>query len=228
MRDLGCCTNASVMSGFLSIEGKRVLDIGCGGLAFSKILADLGASVVGVDPDSVQAEKNRAAEPIPNVEFIEAGADHLPVADRSFDGATFAYSLHHVPSSVYPQMFDEIFRVLKPGGFLYVIEPTDCDGNEVMRLFHDEQQVRAEAWQALHDFAKPRFAECEMVTYYSVTQFESWNDYATRYASKSFNSLYTEADVRRDEVREAYEKFAGPENQLDARKNVMALIGFQA
>lgn len=226
MEDLGCTTNANVMSRFVSLEGKRVLDIGCGGLAFSKILAELGASVVGVDPDAVQAEKNRAMDPIPNIEFIESGADQLPVPDQSFDGVTFAYSLHHVPATVYPQAFEEIFRVLKPGGFLYVIEPTDCDGNEVLRLFHDEQKVRADAWQALHELAKPRFAECETVTYYSVTQFESWDDYANRYASKSFNSTYTEADVRRDEVREAYHRFAGPENQLDARKNVMALTGF--
>ena len=123
-------------------------------------------------------------------------------------------------------MFDEIFRSLKPGGFLYVIEPTDCDGNEVMRLFHDEQKVRADAWQALHDFAVPRFESVDTVTYYSVTQFESWDDYADRYGSKSFNSSYTEADVRRDEVREAYERLAGPENQLVARKNAMALRGF--
>ena len=227
MLDLGLQLNADVMSRFLSLDGKRVLDIGCGALPFTRILAELGASAVGVDPDPIQAEKNRTAEPIPNVKFIEAGADQLPFDDQSFDGVTFAYSLHHVPSDVYPQMFDEIFRILKPGGFLYVIEPTDCDGNEVLRLFHDEQQVRADAWEALQTFAKPRFEQCETVTYYSVTQFESWDDYATRYASKSFNSNYTEADVRRDEVREAYERLAGPENQLEARKNAMALIDFR-
>lgn len=226
MIDLGCQLNADVMTRFLSLEAKRVLDIGCGGLAFTKILAEQGASVVGIDPDPVQAEKNRHAEPIRGIEFIETGADSLPFDDLSFDGVTFAYSLHHVPAEIYPTMFEEIFRILKPGGFLYVIEPTDCDGNDVLRLFHDEQQVRADAWRALNEIAKPQFAQCETVTYYSITQFESWDDYATRYASKSFNSLYTEADVRRDEVRETYERLAGPENQLQARKNVMALLHF--
>lgn len=227
MEDLGLQLNADVMSRFLSLNGKRVLDIGCGALAFSKIVASLGATVVGIDPDPVQAEKNRNADPIPNIEFTECGAEKLPFPDQCFDGVTFGYSLHHVPAVAYPQMFDEIFRILKPGGFLYVVEPTDCSGNEVMRLFHDEERVRADAWQALHDIAMPRFEQCEAVTYYSVTQFKSWDDYATRYAGKSFNSLYTEADVRHDKVREAYERLAGPENQLDARKNAMALMGFE-
>ena len=226
MNDLGRTTNIEVMNRFVSIEGKRILDVGCGALAFTKLLAGEGANVVGIDPDAVQAEKNRSAEPTPDVDFIEAAADDLPFHDQTFDGVTFAYSLHHVPASVYPQMFEQIFRVLKPNGFLYVIEPTDCDGNEVMRLFHDEQQVRADAWQALHETAKPRFATCEEVTYHSITQYESWDHYAELYASKSFNSDYTEADVRSNRVRETYERLAGPENTLIAQKNAMALIGF--
>jgi len=94
MLDLGLQLNADVMSRFLSLDGKRVLDIGCGALPFTRILAELGASAVGVDPDPIQAEKNRTAEPIPNVKFIESGADQLPFDDQSFDGVTFAYSLH--------------------------------------------------------------------------------------------------------------------------------------
>jgi ubiquinone/menaquinone biosynthesis C-methylase UbiE len=226
MPDLGCCLNIDVLKRFLSVDGQRILDVGCGAFGFTKLLAEAGARVLGIDPDPIQAEKNRAADPIPNIEFREAGADKLPVADRTLDGVTFGYSLHHVPSELYPRMYDEIFRSLQPGGFLYVIEPTDCDGNEVLRLFHDEQKVRADAWQSLFEFAVPRFESVDTVTYYSVTQFESWDDYANRYASKSFNSSYTEADVRRDEVRKAYERLAGPENQLVARKNVMALRGF--
>ena len=224
--DLGCCQNIDVLHRFLSVSGQRVLDVGCGAFGFTKLLAESGAHVLGIDPDPIQAKKNRAADPIPNIEFQEAGADNFPVPDRTLDGVTFGYSLHHVPVELYPTMFDEIFRSLKPGGFLYVVEPTDCDANEVMRLFHDEQDVRADAWQALHDFAVPRFESVETVTYYSVTQFESWDDYANRHAGKSFNSSYNQADVRCDKVRETYERLAGPKNQLVNRKNAMALRGF--
>lgn len=226
MQDLGCTTNIDVMNRMLALDGKTVLDIGCGGFAFSKMLAECGASVIGIDPDPIQAEKNRA-NPVAGIEFLEAGADHIPCEDSSLDGVTFAYSLHHVPSDIYPQMFEDIFRVLKPGGFLYVIEPTKCDGDEVMRLFHNEDEVREKAWAALTEIAKPRFESCTTATYYSVRQYDSWEDYATTYASKSFNSLYTEADVRHERVRAAYERLAGPNNRLDARKNVMALLDFR-
>ncbi len=44
----------------------------------------------------------------------------------------------------------EIARVLVPGGWLYVSEPVFAGPfNELMRLFHDEQAVRAAALAAL-------------------------------------------------------------------------------
>ncbi len=227
LEDLGNAKNIEVMQRFVDLAGKRVLDIGCGGLAFSKLMAETGARVLAIDPDSVQAEKNRALDPIPNIEFVESGAEKLPAEDHSCDGVTLAYSLHHVPEAAYPEMFKEISRVLKPGGFLYVIEPTDCDGNEVLKHFHDETEVRKTAWDALHRLGVPLFDSCEAVTYYSITQFESWEAYVDRYASKSFNTGYSEADVRAPIVQETYERLAGPENQLMARKYAVALLGLK-
>lgn len=204
-----------------------MIDAGCGGMAFTRPLADQGARVLAIDPDPVQAELNRAAEPIANVEFVETGADHLPVQSKTVDGVFFAYSLHHIPADIYQSVFDEVVRVLKPGGFLYVIEPIDCPLNEVMKLFHNEEQERAAAWRALEELAMPAFISAEVVTYHNFAQYDSWDDFAKHFGSRSFNTLYTEADIRQPEVKEAFERLGGPEHRFASPKQVMFLQGLK-
>ena len=48
------------------------------------------------------------------------------------------------------QALAEIARVLRPGGLAWISEPVFAgDMNEVIRLFHDEQQVREAAFAAI-------------------------------------------------------------------------------
>ena len=226
--DLGCTTNIDVINRFVSLDGRFVIDAGCGDMAFSSQLADQGTRVLAIDPDPVQAELNRAADPIPKIEFIETGADQLPVKDDSVDGIFFAYSLHHIPHAVYPKVFDEVVRILQPNGFLYVIEPTGCPLNDVMKLFHDEDAVRAAAQQALEEIAAPMFNQVDVVTYHDYRQFDSFEHFARHFASRSFNTIYTEADVRRAEVKEAFERIGSPDYRFQSPKQVMCLQNLKA
>lgn len=223
MKDLGLISNIEVIQQFVSIEGKSVVDIGCGDMTVSRLLAENGAFVLAIDPDPVQAEKNRVAGPISSVRFEECGADSIPATDDSVDGVFFSYSLHHIPAELYEQVFAEVIRVLKPDGFLYVIEPTDCPLNQVMMLFHNEESERAEAQGALSEIAKPRFQTAEEAVYHSMRQFDDFDDFANHYSSRSFNSLYSEDDVRSEKVRELFEHHGTPEYSFVAPKRVMVL-----
>ena len=197
--DLGFAKNVDVLRRLIDLGGKRVVDAGCGSMTFSKILAELGAHVLAIDPDTVQAEKNRQS-PVKNIEFVETGADKIPVEDGTIDGVFFSYSLHHVPAAIYPAVFEEAIRVLNDDGFLYFLEPVDCPWNEVMRLFHDEDRERAKAQEAIEELAVPRFLEVIRLTYHDFRQYESFDDFVTNFSNKSFNSLYSESDVRAPEV----------------------------
>ena len=78
-----------------------------------------------------------------------AGAQAIPAADASTDLVFMFKSLHHVPGELLAQSFAEITRVLKPGGLAYISEPIFAgEFNEILRLFHDEQQVREAAFAA--------------------------------------------------------------------------------
>lgn len=223
MKDLGLISNLEVTQSFVNLPGKTVVDVGCGDMTFSKILAEAGAHVLAIDPDPVQAEKNRKAQPTNAIRFEESGADAIPAEDHSVDGVFFSYSLHHIPAELYSLVFEEVVRVLKPGGFLYIIEPTDCPLNQVMMLFHDEQAERAEAQAALHTIAKPHFESAEEVIYHSMRQFESFDDFADHYSSRSFNTLYSDEDVRSETVRDLFEKNGAPNYSFKAPKQVMVL-----
>lgn len=223
VRDLGEITNAEVLAQFVNLDGLQVIDAGCGAMTFTKILADQGANVIAIDPDPIQAEKNRNADEVQGIEFIEAGADQLPVEDGSVDGVFFSYSLHHIPAGLYPQVFAEVLRVLKPGGFLYVIEPVDCPLNQVMRLFHDEDNARADAQVALRELAVPEFEFCEVVTYHGYSVYETFEDFFSYFAAKSFNTIYSEADIRRDEVKNKYEENRGEGGKFASPRQVMVL-----
>ena len=100
-------------------EGKRCLDVGCGGGRYSIAMARLGAEVAGIDISGEGLEDARKRVRSEKVTFQEADACHLSFPDASFDFVCCSGVLHHIPSSW--MVWNEIARVLKPGGLLYLM-----------------------------------------------------------------------------------------------------------
>lgn len=140
-----------VLAELVPLAGQHVLELGCGAAALARALLARhpGSHVTGLEVDARQHAKNLAA-PQPGLQFVAAGAQAIPFADRRFDLVLMLKSLHHVPPALMAQALAEAARVLRPGGHLYVSEPVYAGPlNEVMRLFHDEGAVRAAAQAAL-------------------------------------------------------------------------------
>lgn len=129
----------------------RIIELGCGAAHLSrKLLQRFSAcDVAGLEVDERQMAKNRL-QPQERLHFVQAGAQAIPFADGAFDLALMLKSLHHVPLDLLDQALAEVHRVLRPQGLLYVSEPVFAGAlNEVMRLFHDEEIVRAAALRAV-------------------------------------------------------------------------------
>ena len=98
--------------------GDRILDIGCGpGFYIPELLEQVGpeGAVVGVDGSaSMLALAAQRSEGSTNVEFHEADATALPVADASFDAALSVQVLEYVDDI--RTALAEIHRALRPGG----------------------------------------------------------------------------------------------------------------
>jgi demethylmenaquinone methyltransferase/2-methoxy-6-polyprenyl-1,4-benzoquinol methylase len=107
--------------------GNKVLDLagGTGDLTakFSQlvgregkvILADINSSMLNVGRD-----KLRDKGLVQNIEYVQANAQYLPFEDNTFDIVTIAFGLRNVTDK--DMALRSIYRVLKPGGRLLVLE----------------------------------------------------------------------------------------------------------
>ena len=200
----GLSSDLAVLDRLVEVGGRALIDVGCGAGALALALAGRGASVLGVEPDPVQAGKNRAAPETAGVTFAEARAEALPAADGTVDGVLFGRSLHHVPEAAMRPALEEAKRVLGPGGFVYVLEPVMAGPfSAVMKPFHDETEVRRQAREALLDSA-PLFAGAREVHYEIERRFESHDEFVELFSGLSYNSYGADA-VRSGTVKRLFE-----------------------
>jgi ubiquinone/menaquinone biosynthesis C-methylase UbiE len=109
-----------------SIEGQRLIDLGCGFGALAVFFAGRGAVVSGIDPIADRLEVGRAvaAEHDLPVEFSQGRMEKLDFADESFDLAIQNNSLCYiVDRQDRRSALTETFRVLKPGGLVVIRNP---------------------------------------------------------------------------------------------------------
>jgi SAM-dependent methyltransferase len=101
----------------VDMQGKLVLDVGCGMGRYADVATRWGARVVGIDL-SVAAEV--AARNLAGREFVALQADAfaLPFAAGSFDYIYSIGVLHHTPNC--EQAVKNLPQYLKPGGVLAV------------------------------------------------------------------------------------------------------------
>ncbi len=101
-----------------SVNGLHGLDIGCGEGYNTRLLAEQGARVEGLDISERFihfAEEEEQASPL-GIRYHIGSAVQLPFPDATFDFATAFMSLMDVPETA--AALGEAYRVLKPGGFL--------------------------------------------------------------------------------------------------------------
>jgi SAM-dependent methyltransferase len=100
------------------LEGTRVLDAGCGGGRYARLLGERGAIVVGVDLSSAVEKAARLCADLPDVQIVQADLLDLPLAESCFDFVFSIGVLHHSPDA--RRAFGQIARRVKPGGRLAV------------------------------------------------------------------------------------------------------------
>lgn len=135
----------SLFARIADLETARILEIGCGAGSLARRFRDAGASVIAVDLPGIAPTKDET-----DLTFLPGRAEELPVSDSSQSIIVMMKSLHHVPVARMDKALVEINRALNPGGKLIVCEPV-AEGafDEMIRPFHDESLVRAEAQAAL-------------------------------------------------------------------------------
>jgi len=120
------------------LQGRLLVDVGCGTGRFTQALQLQGARTVGVDlgPDMLAVAAERAAGP-----WLVADAARLPFGDRTFDLAVAVTVLEFVADPA--RVVAELARVTRPGGRLVVacLNPASPWG-----LFH-RRRLRRPPWR---------------------------------------------------------------------------------
>lgn len=96
-------------------------EVCCGtGEAFALFEGSI-ATGIGVDISSSMLEKAQESFPDSQLMFVQGDATLLPLADDSFDTVAMLGGIHHVPDR--KALFEQVFRILKPGGVFIFREP---------------------------------------------------------------------------------------------------------
>ena len=98
----------------LPLVGKVILDLGSGPGHYTAALSRAGATVVALDLNLSDIEQVGAR----GLPAVHGDATRLPFIDGAFDGVFSSNLLEHVPDQ--SAVFDEIERVLRPGGWAWV------------------------------------------------------------------------------------------------------------
>ncbi|KAM0297327.1 hypothetical protein ACHAPM_009860 [Fusarium culmorum] len=103
-------------------EGETVIDLGSGA-GFDVLTAakkvGLAGKAIGVDMNKNMIDKanaNKAVMNISNVEFVEGTITYVPLDDATADCIISNCVVNLVPASEKQLVFNEMFRLLKPGG----------------------------------------------------------------------------------------------------------------
>ena len=102
------------------LQGLSIADIGCGGGILSESMAEMGATVIGVDvvSKSIEVAKRHALDHRVDVEYLECSAETLLHEGRQFDVVLNMEVVEHVLEL--PTFLETCSRLLKPGGLTFV------------------------------------------------------------------------------------------------------------
>ncbi len=116
---------ATILPKFLTRTNMTLVDLGCGAGYFTipaaKMINDGHVYAVDRQQDMVHTTLNRAsAEALTNIDGIVTLATNLPIPTASVDAVLMSMMFHHVEEQT--QILNEVKRVLRPNGILYIVE----------------------------------------------------------------------------------------------------------
>lgn len=116
-------------------KGKIILDIACGEGYGSNILSEVANTVIGVDLSLETINHAQKKYIKSNLIFKNGSANKIPVEDSSIDIVVSFETIEH--HDVHDEMMQEIKRILKPNGILFISSPDKDNYNSELKNHND-------------------------------------------------------------------------------------------
>src|SRR3990167_455067 len=104
----------------------HILDVGTGTANLAIVIKKRSpnAEILGIDPDEkiLKIAKSKIKKEKLDIKFVKAFAQKLPFKKQSFDYVVSSFAIHHIPSHLKNQAFSEMYRVLRSGGTILIID----------------------------------------------------------------------------------------------------------
>lgn len=125
------------------VDGKHVLDLGCGEGGYSRALAREGATVTSVDCSElfVQYAIDKAKAEALSINTICCNSNHLEgICDSCFDIVLCAMMLMDIEDL--DGTLKEIYRVLKPDGKVFISILHPCFKSKESKWVHEDEKIK--------------------------------------------------------------------------------------
>ncbi|MEQ1519168.1 MAG: class I SAM-dependent methyltransferase [Usitatibacteraceae bacterium] len=196
------------------LAGADAIELGCGKAELARKLVERGLvkHLTAYEVDQTQHDLNLASPKLAGLDFAFGGADDIALPDASCDLVLMLKSLHHVPMERLDRALQEIRRVLKPGGYLYVSEPVFAGPfNDIVRIFHDEGVVRAAAHAALtRAVSSGLMIDAGEIEFDMPLAFANFDDFFNKIVRVTHSEMVLVGDKLQD-VKSRFEKHMTPE-----------------
>jgi len=190
----------------INLNNKTILELGCGNASMTKQIAQNGfdRKIIACEVDEVQHKKNLLLD-IENIEFKLCGAENIDLEDESVDVIYMFKSFHHIPLELMSNALDEISRVLKSNGLIYISEPLFAgEQNELISMFHDEEEVRQNAFNHIKDAVEnEKFKLFREIFFQSEVVYKDFEDFEKR----QMNLTYNDNDISKELKEKIKNKF---------------------
>jgi len=189
----------------VSIAGKRVLDVGCGGGILAEAMAAHGANVTGIDlvDKALTVAKLHLLETGHHVTYRRESVETIAATEpQSFDVVTCMEMLEHVPDPL--QTVRACANAVKPGGWVFF---STLNRNPKSYLFAviGAEYILKLLPRGTHDFAK-FIRPSELIHFCREANLEpkaltgmSYNAFTKRYALGTDASVHYTLSTRRPE-----------------------------
>jgi ubiquinone/menaquinone biosynthesis C-methylase UbiE len=172
---------------FVELNGKTLLEIGCGDGRLTALLAGKADAITAIDPDDSRIETARRN--INGVNFLVGSGEKLDFADDTFDIVLFGYSLHHQDCI---KALAEAGRVVRHDGQILIVEPAqDGEYSLMVSIFEKNESqllrktldyitsgsfniIRNDTYCVAHPFADDK----ELYTYFTENYMNEKDDSA--------------------------------------------------
>ncbi len=202
--------------------GMDLLDVACGTGNATIPAAKAGARTTGLDfaPGLLAVARERAADAMVEIDFVESDAQDMPFDDASFDRVVSTFG--HMFAPDHERTAAEMRRVLRPGGVISFAcwTPQGAIGRQfrtIAELVPPPPGAQPAVLWGTEEHVNELFGEAEFERHEIEWNDESVESFA-RFMLESFGPLLNAREVlgeRESELDEAFRAFLEQENLND-------------